>query len=72
MRAKDPSGEWSEPTWLDQGGIDPSLFFDDDGKVYFTSTGDNCIVQSEIDIKSGTYRFAPHDIVESVSRYKFQ
>ncbi len=58
VTAKDPAGEWSEPVWFDQGGIDPSLFFDDDGKVYFTSTApDNpqqgCIIQSEIDIKTG-------------------
>lgn len=26
---------WSEPVWVDQQGIDPSLLFDDDGKVYF-------------------------------------
>lgn len=30
---------WSKPMWVNQGGIDPSLLFDDDGKVYFTSTG---------------------------------
>lgn len=30
---------WSKPAWVDQGGIDPSLLFDEDGKVYFTSTG---------------------------------
>lgn len=53
VHTTDPSGEWSKPVWVDQCGIDPSLFFDDDGKVYFTSTGDNCIVQSEIDIKTG-------------------
>ena len=29
---------WSEPAWVDQGGIDPSLLFDDDGTVYFAST----------------------------------
>ncbi|KAN0090480.1 Glycosyl hydrolase, five-bladed beta-propellor domain containing protein [Hyaloscypha variabilis] len=28
------SGEWSDPIWFDFSGIDPSLFFDDDGKVY--------------------------------------
>lgn len=36
---KDITGEWSEPKWIDHEGIDPSLFFDEDGKVYFTSTG---------------------------------
>ena len=40
VTAKDPAGPWSEPIWIagHQGGIDPSLFFDDDGKVYLTST----------------------------------
>ncbi len=33
--AKDPAGPWSTPVWLPQiNGIDPSLFFDDDGKAY--------------------------------------
>lgn len=48
-----PLAEWSEPVWVEQGGIDPSLLFDDDSKVYFTSTGENGIIQSEIDIKTG-------------------
>lgn len=37
MTAKDPAGEWSDPVWLkDAPGIDPSLFWDDDGKCYYT------------------------------------
>ena len=32
--------DWSEPLWVEQGGIDPSLFFDEDGTTYFTSTYD--------------------------------
>ncbi|HTR80175.1 MAG TPA: glycoside hydrolase family 43 protein [Bacteroidota bacterium] len=33
--AKNPAGPWSKPAWLPQvNGIDPSLFFDDDGKSY--------------------------------------
>ncbi|WP_339255008.1 glycoside hydrolase family 43 protein [Paenibacillus sp. FSL P2-0089] len=33
----DPAGDWSDPVWLeDAPGIDPSLFFDKDGKVYYT------------------------------------
>lgn len=36
VTARDPAGEWSEVYWLrDAQGIDPSLFFDDDGKVYY-------------------------------------
>ncbi|MGL1957697.1 MAG: endo-1,4-beta-xylanase [Colwellia sp.] len=35
VTAEDPSGEWSDPYWLPEiGGIDPDIFFDDDGKVY--------------------------------------
>ncbi|MDQ0885116.1 xylan 1,4-beta-xylosidase [Paenibacillus sp. V4I9] len=37
VTATDPAGPWSDPYWLDDApGIDPSLFFDDDGKVYYT------------------------------------
>lgn len=50
-------GEWSEPIFVDQGGIDPSLFFED-GKAYFMSNGSaedgrGCIFQCEIDITTG-------------------
>lgn len=38
VTAKDPRGPWSDPVWIDMPGIDPSLFFDDDGKVWVTST----------------------------------
>lgn len=35
VTAKNPSGPWSDPVWLPSvGGIDTSLFFDDDGKTY--------------------------------------
>ncbi len=37
VHTRDPFGEWSDPVWLDQGGINPSLFFDDDGRAYLTS-----------------------------------
>lgn len=37
VTATDPAGPWSEPIWLEGApGIDPSLFFDDDGKAYYT------------------------------------
>jgi len=50
-------GEWSDAVFVDQGGIDPSLFFED-GKVYFMSNGTdedgrNAIFQCEIDIETG-------------------
>ena len=37
IKATNPSGPWSNPVWLHEiNGIDPSLFFDDDGKVFIT------------------------------------
>ena len=59
VTATNPAGPWSEPIFVDQNGIDPSLFFDEDGKTYFISnrahkpTDPRAIYQSEIDIKTG-------------------
>ncbi len=37
VTAEDPRGPWSEPYILDDApGIDPSLLFDDDGRVWYT------------------------------------
>jgi alpha-N-arabinofuranosidase len=36
VTATNAAGPWSEPVRLDRDGIDPSLLFDDDGKVYYT------------------------------------
>jgi xylan 1,4-beta-xylosidase len=36
----DPAGPWSDPIFLPEiDGIDPSMFFDEDGKVYITHNG---------------------------------
>jgi alpha-N-arabinofuranosidase len=57
VTASNPAGPWSEPVWLnDGGGMDPSLFFDDDGKVYYTrheGMGDGYIAQGTLDLKAG-------------------
>jgi len=54
VTADDPAGEWSEPVWIDIPGIDPSLLFDDDGKVYYSGTGHgDGIWQSQIDVATG-------------------
>ena len=50
VTATDPAGPWSDPVWIDVGGIDPDLFFDDDGKVYVTNSDFNLY---EIDPKTG-------------------
>ena len=37
IKAKDPAGPWTDPIWIkDAPGIDPSLFWDDDGRCYYT------------------------------------
>jgi len=36
VTAKNPAGPWSNPSWLPLDGIDPSLFFDEDGQAYVT------------------------------------
>src|SRR4029079_11335814 len=41
VTAKDPKGPWSEPTFLPPlaDAIDPSFFWDDDGKAYVVNNG---------------------------------
>lgn len=53
----DIHGEWSEPVYVQQGGIDPSLYFEN-GKAYFMSNGEDDegnhgVTQCEIDIETG-------------------
>ncbi len=50
-------GEWSDPIVVDQGGIDPSLYFEGN-KCYFISNGSDengkgCVVQCEIEAETG-------------------
>ena len=52
VTATDPRGPWSEPLWLEQQGIDPSLWFEN-GKCYMVSNPDNTITLCEIDPKTG-------------------
>lgn len=62
VTATDPAGPWSDPYPLGSAGIDPSLFFDDDGKCYYCGTkerregpkyyGDNEIYIQELDLHS--------------------
>ena len=57
VTTEDIHGQWSEPIYVEQDGIDPSLYFED-GHAYFMSNGmdddgNNGITQCEIDIKTG-------------------
>ena len=62
VTATQPQGSWSEPYWLeDADGIDPSLFFDEDGKCWYVGTrlneegyytGHTEIYLQELDLKN--------------------
>lgn len=52
VHTTDLSKGWSEPVWLQQGGIDPSLYFED-GKCYMVSNPDVGIWLCEIDPLTG-------------------
>jgi alpha-N-arabinofuranosidase len=58
VTAKRPEGPWSDPVWLDQDGIDPSLLFDGD-IAYYTRNGKGVdfdhpvICQAKVDLKAG-------------------
>jgi alpha-N-arabinofuranosidase len=61
VHADDPAGPWSDPVWIreENSSIDPSLLFDDDGKVYFTRQDHGergGISQAEIDPATGTLK----------------
>jgi len=58
ITASDPAGEWSDPVRLQESvfGMDPSLFFDDDGTVYYTRHGggrNGGVYQARVDLKAG-------------------
>lgn len=58
VRTQDPTQEWSEPVWIreKQWGMDPSLLFDDDGRVYYTRHGGGehgGVYQAELDLVHG-------------------
>lgn len=63
VTASSPEGPWSEPHWLHTPGIDPSLFFDDDGTCYYCGTrelpdgkyyGDNVIYLKKLNLETFT------------------
>ncbi|MFM9328358.1 glycoside hydrolase family 43 protein [Paenibacillus mesotrionivorans] len=52
----DPRGDWSDPVYVNQPGIDPDMFVDTDGTVYYTTSYDaegQGVYQSRIDLGSG-------------------
>lgn len=70
VTAKNPAGPWSRPVRVNApGGIDGSIFFDDDGKVYYQSNtrlekpewGKQCYLWTqEIDVTTGKLQGERH------------
>jgi alpha-N-arabinofuranosidase len=52
VSASAPEGPWSEPVFVAQPGIDPSLFFEEDGTVLYTTSHGGAF-QSQIDVRTG-------------------
>ena len=56
VHAENPAGPWSDPVRVAYPGIDPSLYFADDGSAYFQCTvgdQDGVIMQGRLDLDSG-------------------
>ncbi|MEJ2297407.1 MAG: glycoside hydrolase family 43 protein [Woeseiaceae bacterium] len=73
VTATDPAGPWSDPVWLPGiDGIDPSLFFDNDGRTYVLNNGPpdyeplydghRAIWIQELDLETGTL-VGPREVI---------
>lgn len=78
VTATSPTGPWSEPYWLDNApGIDPSLFFDDDGRAWYVGNravangrypGHNEIWLQELDLNTMQLIGGPRALWEGAAR----
>ena len=59
VTATNPAGPWSDPVWINIPGIDPDLFFDNDGKTYVISSPFDLY---EINIETGELLSEGHKI----------
>jgi len=55
----DIRGEWSDPIPVKVGGIDPSIFWDEDGKCWYTGSADGGILLCEINPDTGEVLSTP-------------
>lgn len=80
VTARDPAGPWSEPYYLPEAaGIDPSLFFDEDGTCYYIGThpnpkgcrydGDWFIWIQELDLETMHLVGKPKDVWNGAMRH---
>ncbi len=80
ITATNPAGPWSDAHYIKGApGIDPSLFFDDDGKVYYTGTNapkekispnEKVIWTQEIDAKTWTLKGERVDVIKTADYYR--
>ncbi|KAJ4264252.1 hypothetical protein NW762_005446 [Fusarium torreyae] len=71
------AGNWSDPVNVEFNGIDPSLYFEDDGRVYFqgcfmmsrTKQPTCTIKQFEIDVETGKHLSEEREIWGGHARY---
>lgn len=61
VHAERPEGPWSEPLYIDQKGIDPSLFWDDNGDVLYTTSHFGAL-QSRVDLATGKLLSEPINV----------
>ena len=81
VTADKPEGPYSDPIRIDTPqGIDPSLFFDDDGKVWFSANrfpekpaydSQHIVYTQEIDIKTGKLKGPRYDLTDGQDCGKF-
>ena len=70
VKTKDPMKGWSDPIKLNFGGIDPSLFFDEDGKAYIVHNDapEHPLYEGHRCIKIWDYDLATDKIVPGTDR----
>ena len=59
VTTEDIRGEWSDPIPVNVGGIDPSIFWDEDGKCWYTGSADGGILLCEINPDTGEVLSTP-------------
>lgn len=59
VTAEDPRGEWSDPIWVDMPGIDPDIFWDEDGTCWYTGCANDGIMQCRINPETGDILSTP-------------
>lgn len=64
VSTEDIRGEWSDPMPVKVGGIDPSIFWDEDGKCWYTGSADGGILLCEINPDTGEVLTAPKRVWE--------